>query len=207
VQVPEEDVGTVKVLRHAAPFVDRLPRQPRERIVRDLGLPDELGATPVGEFVAGERRASLAARLAAVVVDGFPSTPLGSLLPALRTLEERRISMLSFDGRVRAILRRESHLQAWDALAERTVADLLEIRNVGPAAACAIVAACVDRAVAVTLPALPRTDRSLPRGLAELPAVLDDRGWLVLAARQVSRRDRATTAALARRFGVSPSRL
>lgn len=200
-------VATVAVLRQAAPFVDRLPRQLHERIVGGLGLPDELGATPVGEFVASERRARLATRLAAVVVDEFPSTPLGSLLPPLRTLEERRISMLSLDGRVRAILRRERHLQSWEELAEQAVAGLREIRNLGPAAARAIVAACVDRAVTATLPAFPRTDCSLARGLDELRAVLDDRTWLVLAARQVSHRDRATAAALARLLGISRNRV
>lgn len=196
----------VRVLRDAAPFVDLLPGDVREQVARGCRLATELGDAPLGEFADPGRRAALATSLAAAVVDRFASTPFGSLLPALRVLDEP-VSLLGVDGRLRAILRREQGFERWDLLAARSVDDLLEIRNVGEAAARSVVAIGIDRAVVAALPAALRPRRTLSGDLGELSEVLDGRGWLVLSARQVSLDDRVGPSQLARLLGVSRTRL
>lgn len=91
----------------------------------------------------------------------------------------------------------------WDVLAERTVTDLLCIRNMGEHTVRSLVAASIDRAVVAMLPAALLPQRTLSSGLDELPEVLDGRGWLVLSARQVSLDERASRAELARLLGFS----
>lgn len=143
------------VLRDAAPFVDDLPAGVRAQVCAAMGWPGDLGVLPVRALADPTGRAELADALAPHVVEQFPSTPLGTLLPVLVSLRDEPIPRFRVQTRLLAALRRPLGPEPWPlapepwlfgsepcwaAVADRSVAEVRELRNVAtvgaPAGGC-----------------------------------------------------------------------
>lgn len=199
-----EDTVADQILRSVVPFIDGYP--PGAAVPGEAAKRATCGATPLGQLADPVRRGELADRLAASVVRDWPSTPLGELAPVLADLGEERITTLRVHARLYRVLHEQVDAgPCWAGLAGWSVTELLQLRNVGILMAHRLVAACLDHAIRVSLPHDRRWD--LRRCLAELPGVLDDRRWLVLAARQLSWHGRPARSQLAAMVGVSRNRI
>jgi hypothetical protein len=113
-------------LGHALPFVEALPVSVTQAIIRRAGVPaEDLAALRLPELSDGTRD-RLAAAIAANCFERSLDTPLGDLVPALRT------SRKPAKGSVRLsnVLGREG-LDSWWKLSNRTLRGLLDLRNMG----------------------------------------------------------------------------
>lgn len=204
---PSRGRGERSRLREAAPFVDRLPMRLRIQMGDTLALSGDLGAVPAHELAGASRRAELATALAPHLMERFPSTPMGGLLPVLAALRDESIPQFRIPTRVaRALVEPWGPGPRWAAVADRSVSDLLGLRNIGWLSARHLVTACLDLAVFALLPEENR-DTCLGSLLGELPDLLDDRSWMVLSLCQVSQHDRSTSAEVARRLAISRTRV
>lgn len=195
---------TEEILRSVVPFVDGPP--PGTAAPGEAAKRATCAGTSLGHLADPVHRGELADRLAASVVQDWPSTPLGELAPVLAGLGEERISTLRVNARLYRVLQEQVDAgPCWAGLAGWSVTELLQLRNVGILMARRLVAACLDHAIRVSLPHDHRWD--LRRCLAELPGVLDDRRWLVLAARQLPWYERPARSRLAAMMGVSRNRI